>query len=135
VLDQIKVLDRQLMAPARSSPVAGLIVSAPGISAITTHSVASAFDPAERFQRSSSAGPYLGLTPRRYESGEVSRNGRISKHGSPLTRKHHAKARELDRGVNSEPGVMLNPETGPTLAIRELLREQTRVTVRPGHGP
>jgi transposase len=42
----------------------------------------------ERFQRSSSAGAYLGLTPRRYESGEVSRNGRISKHGNSMTRKH-----------------------------------------------
>jgi len=28
------------------------------------------------------------LTPRRYESGEVSRNGRISKHGNQMTRKH-----------------------------------------------
>ncbi|PJN92998.1 hypothetical protein CNY89_24685, partial [Amaricoccus sp. HAR-UPW-R2A-40] len=26
---------------------------------------------------------YLGLTPRRYESGETSRNGRISKAGEP----------------------------------------------------
>ena len=40
------------------------------------------------FRRSSSAGAYLGLTPRRYQSGEVDRSGRISKHGSSLTRKH-----------------------------------------------
>lgn len=31
---------------------------------------------------------YLGLTPRRYESGEVSRNGHVSKHGDRLTRTH-----------------------------------------------
>ncbi len=49
---------------------------------------ASAFDNAERFKRSSSAGAYLGLTPRRYESGEMSKNGRISKHGSKMTRTH-----------------------------------------------
>ncbi|WP_371924442.1 transposase [Aliihoeflea sp. 40Bstr573] len=41
-----------------------------------------------RFGRSSSAGTYLGLTPRRYESDETSRNGRISKQGSVMTRKH-----------------------------------------------
>ena len=35
-----------------------------------------------------SAGAYLGLTPKRYESGEMSRNGRISKHGNKMTRKH-----------------------------------------------
>ncbi|PJN92666.1 IS110 family transposase, partial [Amaricoccus sp. HAR-UPW-R2A-40] len=29
-----------------------------------------------------------GLTPRRYESGETSRNGRISKQGNLMTRKH-----------------------------------------------
>ncbi len=88
ILDQIKGLDRQLTAVAKVHPVARLFMTAPGIGAITALSVASAFDQAERFRRSSSAGAYLGLTPRRYESGEVSHNGRISKHGSGLTRKH-----------------------------------------------
>ncbi len=41
-----------------------------------------------RFRHSSSAGAYLGLTPRRYESAEVSRSGHISKHGNSMTRKH-----------------------------------------------
>jgi len=31
---------------------------------------------------------YLGLTPRRYEYGEASNNGRISKQGNRHTRKH-----------------------------------------------
>ncbi|SDI69207.1 transposase [Alloyangia pacifica] len=30
---------------------------------------------------------YLGLTPRRYETGEISGNGRISKRGNTFTRK------------------------------------------------
>ena len=68
-------------SPERNA-TARLFMSAPGVGAITALSVASAFDDAERFRRSSSAGAYLGLTPRRYESGEVSRNGRISKHGN-----------------------------------------------------
>jgi transposase len=38
-------------------------------------------------ERASSAGAYLGLTPRRYESGEISRNGRVSKRGDRFTRK------------------------------------------------
>src|SRR5918994_6601484 len=88
ILDRIKVLDRQVLAVARTNATARLFMSAPGVGAITALSVASAFDDAERFKRSSSAGAYLGLTPRRYESGEVSRNGRISKHGNKLTRKH-----------------------------------------------
>ena len=48
-------------------------------------SVASTYD-ASRFRRSSSAGAYLGLTPKRYETGEVSRNGHVSKRGDRLTR-------------------------------------------------
>jgi len=63
-------------------------MTAPGVGPITALSVASAFDDASRFRRSSSAGAYFGLTPRRYQSGEISRNGRISKHGNGMTRKH-----------------------------------------------
>jgi transposase len=88
ILDRIKVLDRQVLMTAKMNPTARLFMTAPGVGAITALSVASAFDDAERFKHSSSAGAYLGLTPRRYESGEVSRNGRISKHGNKMTRKH-----------------------------------------------
>ena len=63
-------------------------MTAPGVGVITALSIASSFDDAARFKRSSSAGAYLGLTPRRYESGETSRNGRISKQGNRMTRKH-----------------------------------------------
>ena len=88
ILERIKVLDQRVLAAARHHPAARLFMTAPGVGAITALSVASAFDDVERFQRSSSAGAYLGLTPRRYESGEVSRNGHISKHGNSMTRKH-----------------------------------------------
>ena len=88
ILERIKVLDRQVLAAAKRNSTARLFMSAPGVGAITALSVASAFDDADRFRHSSSAGAYLGLTPRRYESGEVSRNGHISKHGNSMTRKH-----------------------------------------------
>jgi transposase len=88
ILERIRGLDRQVLATAKSNPTVRLFMTAPGVGAITALSVASAFDDAARFKRSASAGAYLGLTPRRYESGEVSRNGRISKHGNGMTRKH-----------------------------------------------
>ena len=88
ILERIKVLDQRVMAAAKHHPTARLFMSAPGVGAITALSVTSAFDDVERFQRSSSAGATLGLSPRRYESGEVSRNGCISKHGNKMTRKH-----------------------------------------------
>ena len=88
LLDRIKDLDRRVFAAAKAYSTTRLFMSAPGIGPITALSVGSAFDEASRFKHSSSAGAYLGLTPRRYESGEVSRNGRISKHGNKMTRKH-----------------------------------------------
>jgi transposase len=88
LIDRIKDLDRQVLVTAKESPPVRLLMTAPGVGAITALSIASAFDDAVRFKRSSSVGAYLGLTPRRYESGEVSRNGRISKHGNKMTRKH-----------------------------------------------
>ena len=88
IIDQIKVLDRRLMAVAKATPIVRLFMTVPGVGVITAVSVASAFDDASRFKRSSSAGAYLGLTPRRYESGETGRNGHISKQGNKMTRKH-----------------------------------------------
>ena len=88
IIERIKSLDRQVLAAAKSNPTVRLFMTAPGVGAITALSVASAFDDVKRFKHSSSAGAYLGLTPRRYESGEVSRNGHISKQGNAMTRKH-----------------------------------------------
>ena len=41
-----------------------------------------------RFRRSSSVGVYVGLTPRRYQSGEIDVSGIISKCGDRLLRSH-----------------------------------------------
>jgi transposase len=101
ILDQIKVLDSRVRSIARQSTTARLLMTAPGVGAVTALSVASAYDHASRFRRSSSVGAYLGLTPRRYESGEISRNGRISKRGNRMTRTHLFEAANaiLTRGV------------------------------------
>lgn len=63
-------------------------MSAPGVGPITALAVTAAFDDAGRFRSSASAGASLGLTLRRYESGEISRNGRISKRGGRMARTH-----------------------------------------------
>jgi transposase len=80
-------------------------MTAPGVGIITALSVVSAFDDASRFKRSSSAGAYLGLTLGRYESGETSRNGRISKQGDKMVRKHlyEAATTLLTRNLRSSP--------------------------------
>ncbi|TCT12469.1 transposase IS116/IS110/IS902 family protein [Tepidamorphus gemmatus] len=62
-------------------------MTAPGVEPITAMAVVAAFDDACRFRRSSSAGAHLGLTPRRYASGKISRNGQVSKRGDGFTRR------------------------------------------------
>ena len=86
ILERIRKLDTQVRAAARRDRAVRLFMTAPGVGPITGLGVASAFDDPARFRRSSSAGAYLGLTPRRYESGEVSYNGRSSKRGDRMTR-------------------------------------------------
>jgi len=88
ILDRIRVLDRRVYALAKENRTARLFMTAPGVGAITALSVASAYDDPGRFARSASTGAYFGLTPRRYESGEVSRNGHVSKRGNRMTRTH-----------------------------------------------
>jgi transposase len=87
VLARIAALDAQLRAVAKRHGTVRLLMTTPGVGAVTATAVVAAFDDAERFRRSSSVGAYLGLTPRRHESGEVSRSGRISKRGDAFTRR------------------------------------------------
>ena len=87
ILARIAALDSPIRAIARRHAAVRLLMTAPGVGPITAMAVVSAFDDAARFRRSSSAGAYLGLTPKRYESGEISRNGRVSKRGDRFTRK------------------------------------------------
>jgi transposase len=87
ILARIAVLDKKIQAIARRNKTVRLLMTAPGVGPITAMAVVAAFDDAARFRSSSSVGAYLGLTPRRYESGEVSRNGRVSKRGDRFTRK------------------------------------------------
>jgi transposase len=88
IVERIAALDRLLLAAAKVDSTACLFMTVPGVGALTALSVASAIDDPQRFRSSRDVGAYLGLTPRRYESGEVSRSGRISKQGNSMTRKH-----------------------------------------------
>lgn len=87
ILARIAALDSRIRVIARRHATVRLLMTAPGVGPITAMAAVSACDDAARFRRSSSAGAYLGLTPKRYESGEISRNGRVSKRGDQFTRK------------------------------------------------
>ena len=60
----------------------------PGVGAVTAAAFLATVDDPERFRRSSSVGAYLGLTPRRCQSGDIDYTGRISKRGDGLMRSY-----------------------------------------------
>ncbi|WP_234839163.1 transposase [Sinorhizobium medicae] len=62
-------------------------MSVPGVGVITALGFAATIYDPTRFKRSSSAGAYLGLTPRIYASGETMRSGRVSKRGDDFLRR------------------------------------------------
>ena len=61
-------------------------MTAPGVGPIVVLAYITGVETPARFARSSAIGAYFGMTPRRYQSGEVDKAGRISKCGDSLVR-------------------------------------------------
>ncbi|MCH9053526.1 MAG: IS110 family transposase [Proteobacteria bacterium] len=83
---EIAGLHRKLLTLARNDVDIRRSMTVPGIGPITALAFRSAIDEPARFRRSRSVGAYVGLTPRRYASGEVDWSGRISKCGDTMVR-------------------------------------------------
>jgi transposase len=84
--EQTLHLDRQLARSIRASEVCQRLMTIPGVGLLTAAAFVTAVDDPARFARSRNVGAYLGLTPRRYQSGQVDHNGGISKCGDGLAR-------------------------------------------------
>ena len=74
-------LGRQLVASARRSEACQILMSVPGVGAVTATSFATAIEDPNNFRRFRSVGAWLGLTTRRYQSGEVDYDGHILRRG------------------------------------------------------
>ena len=85
---QIGDLDGKVLRLARSVPQVRRFMTVPGVGPITALCYLATIDDPTRFKRSRSVGAYLGLTTRRYASGETDRTGRISKCGDGLLRSY-----------------------------------------------
>ena len=84
--EQLVTLHRRVLRLAQTDETCRRLMTVPGVGAVTAAAFLPTVDDPERFQRSSSAGAYLGLTPRRCQSGEIDYTGRISKRGDGLMR-------------------------------------------------
>ena len=79
-------LSRQLVAAARQSQATQLLMTIPGVGAVTAVSYVAAIEDPANFKTSRSVGAWLGLTTRRYQSGEVNYDGHISRRGDNYLR-------------------------------------------------
>jgi transposase len=85
---QIADLDRKVRRLAQESDPVRRLMTAPGVGPITAPCYLATIDDPTRFARSRSVGAYLGLTTRRYASGEIDWTGRISKCGDAMLRSY-----------------------------------------------
>ena len=79
-------LDRAVKERAETHPVACRLMTIPGVGAIVALNFVALIDDPSRFRKAENVGAFLGLTPRRHQSGEVDWSGRVSKCGDGVMR-------------------------------------------------
>jgi transposase len=84
--EQQRLYDLATVRHARKDATMRNLTTAPGVGPVVAMAYITAIDTPARFQRSSSVGAYFGMTPRRYQSGEVDAAGRISRCGDAMVR-------------------------------------------------
>lgn len=100
-------LSKQLVASARASEQCQLLSSIPGVGAVTASSFVAAIEDPANFSKSRSVAAWIGLTTRRYQSGEVDYGGHISRRGD-----NHL------RGLLYEAAVVILTRTTADSALR-----------------
>jgi transposase len=83
---QLSLLDDRLKELARRSPVCWRLMSVPGVGPIVALAFMAAIEDVGRFARMRDIGVYLGLTPKRYQSGETDVGLGISHQGDAMAR-------------------------------------------------
>jgi transposase len=68
---EIARLDKAVSGRAKDDPAVRLLMTVPGIGPVTALAFAATIGDAERFAKSRTVGAYIGLTSRRWQSGEM----------------------------------------------------------------
>ena len=86
LLTAFNELHRMMLDQVRADPVCRRLMTVPGVGPVTALTFRATVDVPARFARSRSVGAHFGLTPRKWQSGEIDRMGRISKCGDVMMR-------------------------------------------------
>ncbi len=79
-------LDNRTRHRAHADPICQRLMTAPGVGFVTALTFKAGVDDPTRFKRSRTVAAHFGLTPRRYQSGEVDFEGHISRAGDANVR-------------------------------------------------
>ena len=77
----VEAMDDELREIAGGSELARRLMTVPGVGPVVALACIATLDDASRFRRATDVGAFLGLTPRRHQSGDTDWSGRISKCG------------------------------------------------------
>jgi transposase len=93
LLSVIEVIDKEVVRLTRraldevkAEPTCRRLMTVPGIGPLTALAFRATIDQPGRFRKSRDVGAHLGLTPRRYQSGQTDVQGRISRCSDELAR-------------------------------------------------
>jgi transposase len=84
--EQFGILHRRLLAIVRDDEVCRRLMTTPGVGPVVALTYRATIDVPERFRNSRAVGAVFGLTPSRYQSGEIDRTGAISRCGDEMMR-------------------------------------------------
>lgn len=84
--ERVARLGTQVAKTARQRQDCRLLMSIPGVGSITATSFVAAIEDPGNFKNSRAVGAWVGLTTRRYQSGEVDYDGHISRRGDKQLR-------------------------------------------------
>ena len=79
--EKVKEFDKKIAEMVKDDKEVQLLQTSAGIGPVTALMYTMVIDDPNRFEKSRSVGAYLGMTPIQYSSGEIHRQGRISKCG------------------------------------------------------
>jgi transposase len=84
--EQIAILHRRLLVIVRDDDVCRRLMTVPGVGPVVALTYRATVDVPARFRNSKAVGAVFGLTPARYQSGEINRTGAISRCGDEMMR-------------------------------------------------
>jgi len=84
--EQIDILHRRLLAVVREDDVCRRLMTIPGVGPVVALTYRVTVDVPARFRNSKAVGAVFGLTPTRYQSGDIDRTGGISRCGDEMMR-------------------------------------------------